>query len=179
MPASIDVTLKWLATLTTGAAVVAVSLAALGANKSAAQTREDLAREYAVGDRIVELPLAPTQSRAVVLWIDSRCGACLKSFDFYKRLTELPGRPDIIIMGPGSVVDLGRLITDNGILARRVVGVQAAQSWRRLGRTPTVFLIDDSGTIEHRWSGRLPTDQEQDVLATVVQPPRERDGSQP
>lgn len=104
--------------------------------------------------------------KTLVLAFSSRCLYCIESLPFYKRLGEIePVSSQLVALTrePAetgveffSEADVDLTVLPNADLSR--LGVRG---------TPTLMLVDNSGTVLDVWRGRLTPDQEETILASL------------
>jgi hypothetical protein len=104
----------------------------------------------------------------IVLALSNRCHFCTESAPFYQTLSrELADRKDVRVVAVfPQQVDEGKKYLDE----IRVPITQVAQATLdSLGvrGTPTLVIVDKSGTVKQSWVGRLSTEREAEVLSRV------------
>jgi hypothetical protein len=121
---------------------------------------------YEVGDSVAAVTALKTGSTPVmVMWLDSRCGPCRDSVNFYRQLTQQSGR-DVIVMGPESEEALTRFVRESGLATTTIVATRG--EWYGFKATPTLLLIDGARTVRRVWVGRiLDRAVETDVLSSL------------
>lgn len=104
-----------------------------------------------------------TQSKqTLVLAISSACHFCTDSASFYKTLIQNKKDTRIVAVFPQPVEQgrnylqkLGVSVDEIRQLPLNKIGVHG---------TPTLMLVDTSGSVKNSWVGKLPADKENDVL---------------
>jgi hypothetical protein len=104
-------------------------------------------------------------SQTLVLAISSTCHFCTASSQFYKTLVANKGDTRLIAVMPQSVEEGKKYLDHLGVAVDEVrqlplndIGVYG---------TPSILLVDTSGTVKNFWQGKLPTDKERTVLEAL------------
>lgn len=123
---------------------------------------------YAAGDRI-DVPAAwyQTAPRTLVLFARASCGACQTAQPFLKELV-------------GSVVESGDAVVlvghagsreEDAVFAKSLgvgdAAILSAPDDIRVRVTPTLVLVDKTGTILHAWEGVGPPDKQKLIAAAI------------
>ena len=97
-----------------------------------------------------------------MLAISSTCHFCSDSAPFYKTLLQNKKDTRVVAVLPQSVEEgksylqrLGVSVDEVRQLPLNKIGVHG---------TPTLILIDTSGSVKNSWVGKLPTEKEADVV---------------
>lgn len=108
--------------------------------------------------------------QTLLIILQRGCRFCEESVPFYQRLTkELSNqtRTHLIAVFPPGDVDSKQYLKDKMIdiadvrqIAFRSIGVQG---------TPTLIMLDNTGTVLEQWVGRLPTAEEDAVILRLKQ----------
>jgi peroxiredoxin len=135
--------------------------------------RESLASPTVPFEAGTKLPALPGVSFAdskqtVVLMLRSTCPYCTESVDFYKQL--LARRQDaknlrVVALSAEPVETLDAYLESHKLSFDKAVSVPSG-SFPTLP-TPTLILVDATGTAERVWVGRLQPDREQEVFAAL------------
>jgi hypothetical protein len=117
-----------------------------------------------VGTNLTSLDVDWKQSpQTLVLAISTACHFCTDSASFYKTLVQKKSGTRIIAVFP-QPVDEGR-----GYLQKLGVPVDEVRQLPldKIGvrGTPTLLLVDTSGSIKDSWVGKLPAEKETDVVS--------------
>jgi hypothetical protein len=120
----------------------------------------------AVGTKLSILDLHfPTNDQTLVLAISSTCHFCSESAGFYKRIAQGKNKTRLVAVLPQPVDEgrdylekLGVFVDEVKQLPLESIGVQG---------TPTLMLLDRSGTVTKSWIGRLTPEREQTVLSAL------------
>ena len=102
-----------------------------------------------------------------MLALSTSCHYCNESAEFYRRLVkecEAHGVRTIAIL-PQAVNEAQTYLGNEGVKVNEVR--QASLPSLEITGTPTLLLINDAGKVEHIWYGKLPPEQEKDVLAKL------------
>ena len=103
--------------------------------------------------------------QTLLLVLDTKCPHCTASASFYQELARAAAQnrsvqlvavlPQDIDVSKQYLSDLSVPIDDVRQSGFDVLGVQG---------TPTLILVDQSGRVEQSWPGKLPPEQESEVL---------------
>lgn len=125
-------------------------------------------------------PIAPGTKMALpdVEWAKTRqtllvvlaqgCRFCAESVPFYQRLTkEALDRGDVQIIAvlPQTAAEGRKYLDDLNVSIKEVK--QAELSSIQVAGTPTLILVDSRGVVTHAWVGKLPAEEEADVLRNL------------
>lgn len=108
----------------------------------------------------------PKSERTLLLVLSEGCRFCTESADFYRRLGGArAGREDLRLIAVLPQEDSAA----RAYLDRMGVAVDEVKQVA-LGRvgvrgTPTLIMVDGSGSVEASWVGKLPAEKESEVLA--------------
>ena len=107
-------------------------------------------------------------NETVVLALSSKCHFCSESAPFYQRLTrELAQRKDVRLVAvfPQETQEAKKYLDD---LAVPITDVRQG-SFAAIGvrGTPTLMIVDRTGTIKQTWTGRLNAERESEVLNRI------------
>ena len=104
----------------------------------------------------------------LVMALSVDCAYCRESAPFYRQLTRSKA-PDVnfIALFPEPVALARNYLVSNDIQIKDI----RQQDLRKLQiiGTPTLVLADKSGRVQSVWAGKLPADQEREVVESVVQ----------
>lgn len=140
---------KWL----TRSAVTALLIATATVTWNVA-TAPKHRRGYQVGDTLSAVPgLEGLGPAFFVLWVDSRCGACVGNAGLYSRLTATSDTAPVIVMSPEPSEGLLRFVTEHGIRPARTISTNG--EWLAFRGTPTILLVDESRVVRRVWYGQI------------------------
>lgn len=104
----------------------------------------------------------------ILLVLSKDCRYCTESAPFYQRLALEKAKHaniKLIAVFP-QTVEVGRnYLTDLGVAVDDVKKVTPTDLAVR--GTPTLILVDGTGTVQKVWPGKLPPDQESEVLSEL------------
>lgn len=104
----------------------------------------------------------------LVLYISTKCRFCTESGPFYQRLVKENSKNDIKIIAvlPQSEEEGRKYLKDLGV---EMSEVYSSKKLAAIGvtATPTLLLIDNSGSVSETWRGKLSSDKETEVLTKV------------
>lgn len=106
-------------------------------------------------------------SQALVLALQSDCSFCQESMPFYRRLLveRNSGDLQIVVAAPSHDVGIGEYLAQEEFHPDDVVFVERGQL--PVAGTPTLLVVDASGTVTHAWIGRLDAEQEAEVMSVL------------
>lgn len=106
--------------------------------------------------------------RTLLLVLQKGCHFCSESAPFYQRLVrETNGRPDLAVMAvlPQATDEAKQYLGELNVPVQDVR--QAALGSLGVSGTPTLLLVDNQGAVLQAWVGKLPAEQENEVLTKV------------
>lgn len=104
----------------------------------------------------------------LVLALSTSCHFCSESTPFYQKLAQMrTGRNDVRLLAvmPQSVEDALRYLSEHNLAVDEVR--QARLNTINVRGTPTLLLIDRSGTVVQSWVGKLPPKKETEVANSL------------
>jgi thioredoxin-related protein len=107
--------------------------------------------------------------RTLLLVLSTTCRYCTESAPFYQRLAqEKSKRGGVRLMAvlPQSADVAQQYLADHGITVDQVK--QAAPGAAYAKGTPTLILVDNTGSVVGSWVGKLPPEKEAEVLSHVL-----------
>lgn len=107
----------------------------------------------------------PKGQRTMLLVLSTNCRFCTESAPLYRRLSEERARRGgvrIVAVFPQSVSSARKYLSDIGVAVNEVN--QVSPSSLGIGGTPTLILVDDSGTVQRIWVGRLSPAKEAELF---------------
>lgn len=102
------------------------------------------------------------KNKTLVFAISSTCHFCTESAPFYRQLAEAHESTQLIAVLPQAVSEGRRYLSGLGLEVDDVV--QAPLNSINVSGTPTLLLVNRDGEVMGTWVGRLPADQEAEVL---------------
>ena len=108
--------------------------------------------------------------KTLVLALSTQCHFCQESVPFYRELTSLEAvkskRIAIVAVFPQQLAEAQAFVESSKMRAAAVLSMplQAIGT----SATPTIFLVDRSGTIRKLWIGELSHTQQQDLLSELT-----------
>jgi hypothetical protein len=107
--------------------------------------------------------------RTMLFVLSTKCGFCNASTDFYKQTVQAKGSISdiqIVAMFPQDKTESEQYLKDNGI------GIQDVRQSMpfSVGANgfPTLMLVDNTGTVQKAWVGKLPKEKELEVLEQIA-----------
>jgi len=106
-------------------------------------------------------------NKSVVLALSTNCHFCNESADFYKKLVNECKRRGVqtVAVLPQPVSESTTHLQSLGISVDQVT--QAVLPQIHVNGTPTLLLVDSSGTVNQVWVGKLPSMRENEVFAKL------------
>jgi hypothetical protein len=109
--------------------------------------------------------------RTMVLAISTQCHYCTESAPFFERLwKEKPPSTKLLAVLPQPVAEAQKYLNRERVHVDDVK--QANLSSIGVVGTPTLLLVDKTGTVADVWRGKLAPDQEEAVLAALKATPK-------
>ena len=102
--------------------------------------------------------------RTVFLALSTQCHYCTESAPFFRRIQKETGLKMLAVL-PQAVDESRKYLNGEGVQVDDVK--QATLSAIGVSGTPTVLLVDNAGKVANVWQGKLPPDQEGQVLAAL------------
>ncbi len=106
--------------------------------------------------------------RTLLFVLSTQCGFCNASTDFYKQTVQAKQSGNgiqFVAMFPHDKQQSEQYLKDNGI------GIQDVRQSMpfSVGATgfPTLMLVDNTGTVQKAWIGKLPEEKEREVLDQI------------
>ena len=155
----LDVVLLYSAVATLASAVVALLLSA-SVRPSA---------DYQVGDKFARVAGLGTarSSAAIVIFLNTNCGACQESAGVFQRVARLPRRFQVFVIGYEGEDLLRQFVETSAIQADAVES--APLGTVRFATVPRLAVLDRAGIIKAMWSGaREITAAETDIVAIAT-----------
>ena len=108
----------------------------------------------------------------LVLFAQSRCGACQRAQPFLKQVVEeLADRAPVVLVSPST--DLAEELRFGESLGLEASAVRRAPAGIRARVTPTLVLVDRTGTILHVWEG-VPPDRQAGIIRALTDAARRK-----
>lgn len=106
--------------------------------------------------------------QTLLLALSTTCRYCSESNVFYQQLTkERSNNTGIIAILPQSIEESKKYLESHGVSVDEIK--QARLDSIGVSSTPTVILVDSSGTVKDSWIGKLLKTDEAQVLSQVKQ----------
>lgn len=162
-----------LATLMLGLILSAVLVKSLLAQRPSSHPTPifpDPGRGISLKDWLHDIDWA-TNGRSLIFALSTMSPYCNDSVEFYRRIEEEKAKDVKLVALFQEPVGSGRkYLEDEGLRFDDVRRVRVLQFLGVKG-TPTLMLVDDSGTILDAWQGELSPNEEDEVIAAVKQSP--------
>ncbi len=105
--------------------------------------------------------------RTLVLALSTQCHFCTDSAPFLRRVQQEAGKKvKLVAVLPQPVAEGEQYLTGEGVHVDQVR--QAPLGTIGVRGTPTMLLVNGSGTVMKVWTGKVQTGQEDQVLAALV-----------
>ena len=113
--------------------------------------------------------------QTLVLGLRKGCHFCEDSAPFYQRLTAQQqqggSNPTIVAVFPDTADAVKEVARSEGLMAHVLAGVPLEKL--KISGTPTLLLVDRSGTVLNAWIGMLSPRQELEVISAATAPTAE------
>lgn len=106
--------------------------------------------------------------RTLVAVLSTSCRYCTESASLYQQIaTERSKRDDVktIALFPQTVADAQQYLSQLGVTVDEIKQVEPSAVNAR--GTPTLLMVDDTGTVKKVWVGKLPPNKEAEVLTEL------------
>jgi thioredoxin-related protein len=104
--------------------------------------------------------------QTLVLVLSSSCHFCSESAPFYQRLIKERGSNiHLVAVLPQTISEGENYLNSLGVSVDEIR--QASLSSINVRGTPTLMLVNGDGVVVSQWVGRLPQDQEAEVLSKI------------
>jgi peroxiredoxin len=154
---------------------VAVFAAALAVLWVALHPRTDVGPPpiYAVGEKID--PIGNVDFRktpmTLVMFLRQDCEYCRRSLQFYQRLTAAAQKADnqslrLVVATTDEAQPMTSYLTTHGISVDEVANVESGAL--KIPGTPSLLLVNASGTVTKVWRGWLEPKKEQEVFSILA-----------
>ena len=107
--------------------------------------------------------------RTLLLVLSTTCRFCTESAPFYQRLAQenaKNGGVSLIALLPQSVGESQKYLNDLGVSIDDIR--QAPLDAVKATATPTLIMVDRTGSVTESWVGKLPAEKEVEVLSRFV-----------
>lgn len=104
-------------------------------------------------------------TKTLLLVLSTNCHFCTESAPFYQRLAQEKakhGDTSLIAVMPQSVSEAQKYLSDHGISVDQIRQATSGAPYARA--TPTLIMVDRTGSVIESWVGKLPPDKEVEVL---------------
>lgn len=105
--------------------------------------------------------------KTLVLVLQKDCKFCSESMNFYQTLVEKSKEKGIQLVAvlPDSREEGFQYLKKNGVEIQEIRQVQTTEI--NVKGTPTLILINNKGEVEDSWTGKLPSEEEKEVIASL------------
>lgn len=104
-------------------------------------------------------------NKTLLLVLSTTCKYCTESAPFYQQLVKRKGgREDVRIVAllPQTPDESRKYLADHGVTVDQIR--QAAPGAAYARGTPTLIMVDNTGSVLESWMGKLPPEKETEVL---------------
>jgi len=111
-------------------------------------------------------------SQTLLMVLSTNCRYCAESVPFYQQLAQQKAkRGDIRLVAilPQSISEAQKYLNDKHISVDEVR--QSVFGAVYAGATPTLILVDRTGSVVQSWVGKLPVQKEEEVLGRFLSDP--------
>lgn len=161
--------------VTTNVAVLLVALAilvTLAWNYFGRRPAPLLQAGFQKGQTFAQVPGIRYDSSPQTLFIamNTHCHYCAESLPFYKQLADAQRTSSrathVVVLFPNQETEVMQYVQQNGLDLETIASVDF--SALNISGTPTLILLDDDGRVLDFWVGKLPQEQEQQVVKAVT-----------
>src|SRR6516162_5447315 len=128
--------------------------------------------EVKAGDRLANLEgwNWGSQDQTLVLALRKGCHFCEDSAPFYQRLAAQPQQAGstIVAVFPDTADAVKEVVQSEGLRIHALAGVPFEKL--KIDATPTLLLVNRSGTVVNAWIGMLSPRQELEVMKATTEP---------
>lgn len=106
-----------------------------------------------------------SNGQTLLLVLDTKCAFCTASAPFYQEITRAAAQNHgvrLVAVLPQDVSESKQYLSDLNVPIDHVE--QSPFEALSAQGTPTLILVNRNGQVEQSWAGKLPTDQETEVL---------------
>ena len=104
--------------------------------------------------------------RTLIFALSTQCHFCTDSLPFFQRITKASGcHVKTVALVPQDKVDGKEYLNKGGVQVDEVRQVKLDSIG--INGTPTLLLVDETGKVAEVWQGKLPPEQEAEVLAVL------------
>jgi thioredoxin-related protein len=156
---------KWLEISANVAIIVVAVAVVLVFTKNFFFASKEQPRSIAAGFRLDQQPVNwPVSRKNMVLVLSTTCHYCKESSKFYEQLVNDCRNSHIrtIAFFPQPVEQAQTYLKSEGVDVDQVVSADFHRL--QIGGTPTLLLVDDHGTVQKVWLGKLNDMKEKEVL---------------
>jgi len=100
--------------------------------------------------------------RTLLMVLSTNCGFCTESVPFYQRLARERGGARLVAVMPQPIGEAQKYLGEHSIAVDEVR--QAAPNAVGVRGTPTLIMLDGTGSVLETWVGKLPPEKESEVL---------------
>lgn len=104
--------------------------------------------------------------RTLLMVLSTSCHYCNESAPFYQRLAQEKakwgGKTRLVAVMPQETSESQKYLGEHGITVDEIK--QASPGTVQAPGTPTLLLVDQTGTVMDAWFGKLPPDKESEVF---------------
>ena len=107
--------------------------------------------------------------RTLLLVLSTTCRYCTESAPFYQRLVQEKARNasvNLVAILPQTVSESQKYLNDLGVSVDDIR--QATPDTVKAVATPTLIIVDRTGSVVESWVGKLPAEKEAEVLSRFV-----------
>jgi hypothetical protein len=109
-----------------------------------------------------------SNGRSVVLALSTTCHFCAESSGFYQKVVRLAQQQHLhtIAVFPQPIPEVQAYLNKQGFSVDEIK--QAELPSLNINGTPTLLLVDNSGTVSNVWIGKLSAEKEKELLANMT-----------
>ena len=143
--------------------IIIVALIVIG-NFVASKWRTKRVETLTTGSKVSLSGVKWEDGTTLVLALQKGCRFCDESAPFYRRLWQQrsSSEPRMIAVVPGDKAEVSKYLDELGVVVDGIVNASLADI--HVSATPTLVLVDRSGTVSNVWVGKLDSNRENEVI---------------
>lgn len=132
------------------------------------QPKRELDRPI-VGSKVSLPGIRWDDGTTLVLALQKGCRYCEESAAFYRRLRDQRSgsQPRMLALIPGDKTEIARYLSEQGVIVDDIIDVSLSDI--HVSLTPTLLLVDRSGSVRDVWVGKLDAGKETEVAQRIFE----------
>lgn len=122
-----------------------------------------------VGSKVLLPGIKWDDGNTLVMVLQKGCRYCEESAAFYRKLRDQRSgsQPRMLAVVPGDKTDIGRYLSEQGVIVDDIIDVSLSDI--HVSLTPTLLLVDRSGSVRDVWVGKLDAGKETEVAQRIFE----------